>query len=393
MERMGKLDFMKDELQRLRDVGLYNTIRTISSPQGAWLTIDGKKVLNLCSNNYLGLAGHPKLVEAAKSILDQYGVGPGAVRSIAGTMAIHRELERILADFKGVEATLGLQSGFVANQAVIPAIEADAIFTDQLNHASIIDGVRLTKAQRYIYAHNDIHDLEEKLKQGSHHSRKLIITDGVFSMDGDIAPLDEIAKLATEHNAILMVDDAHGEGVLGSHGRGIVDFFGLHNGEVDIEIGTLSKAMGVVGGYVAGTQLLKEYLEQKARPFLFSSAMTVPDVAASIAAVQILMNDDSLVKKLWENARYFQKEMKSLGFDTGKTQTPITPIMIGEAKKSSEFSKMLFSEDIFAMSIGYPTVPKGEARIRVMLSAAHSKDDLNFALQKFERVGRQLGMI
>lgn len=390
---MGKLDFMKEELKRLRDVGLYNSIRTIASPQGAWLTIEGKKVLNLCSNNYLGLADHPKLIEAAKSVLDEYGVGPGAVRSIAGTMAIHRELEKLLAEFKKVEDTLGLQSGFVANQAVIPAVGADAIFTDELNHASIIDGVRLTKAHRFIYRHNDVEDLVSKLEEGKEFSRKLIITDGVFSMDGDLAPLDKIAKIAQEHDAILMVDDAHGEGVLGDHGRGIADHFGLHNGEVDIEIGTLSKAMGVVGGYVAGTRLLKEFLEQKARPFLFSSAVTVPDVAASIAAVRILMADDSLVKKLWENASYFQKGMRDLGFDTGKTQTPITPIMIGEAKKSSEFSRRLFQEDIFAMSIGYPTVPKGAARIRVMLSAAHSKDDLDFALEKFEKVGKELSLI
>ncbi len=390
---MNKLDFMTTELNRLKSEGLYNAIRVLESPQGSWLKIGGKSVLNLCSNNYLGLADHPKLVEAAKETLDEYGVGPGAVRSIAGTMALHKELEESLAKFKEVEATLGLQSGFVANQAVIPPIQADGIFTDALNHASIIDGVRLTKSQRFIYEHNNVEDLAIQLDKGKDLKRKLIITDGVFSMDGDIAPLDGIAKLATEYDALLMVDDAHGEGVLGDHGRGIVNHFKLNSDQVDIEIGTLSKALGVVGGYVAGKQVLRDFLEQKARPFLFSSAVTPPDVAAAIAAVKILENDDSLVKKLWDNARYFQGAMKDIGFDTGKTQTPITPVMIGDAKTSSEFSKELLKEGIFAMSLGFPTVPKNQARIRVMLSAAHSKEDLDFGIQKFEMIGKKLNLI
>lgn len=385
--------FMYDEIQRLKNEGLYNKIPVINSPQGAWLKIDGNKVLNLCSNNYLGLANHPQLIDEAKKIMDEFGVGPGAVRSIAGTMSLHRDLENILSEFKRVEASMALQSGFVANQAVIPSLYADAIFTDSLNHASIIDGVRLTKASRYIYAHNSVEDLAVKLEEGKDHPRKLIISDGVFSMDGDIAPVDEIVQIASEYDALVMIDDAHGEGVLGQNGRGIANHFGLHKGEIDIEIGTLSKAVGVVGGFVSGSKLLVEYLEQKARPFLFSSALTPPDIAASIAAIKILIKDDSLVKKLWKNAAFFQKGLQDLGFDTGKTQTPITPIMIGDAKTSSDFSKRLFDDGIFAMSIGFPTVPKGKARIRAMLSAAHSQDDLEMAISKIETVGKKLEII
>jgi len=390
---MAKLDFMETELQRLRDVGLYNHIRTIDSPQGAWLEIQGKKVLNMCSNNYLGLANHPEIVSHAKEIMDEYGVGPGAVRSIAGTMTLHRELERILAEFKQVEASLAVQSCFLANQAVIPSLEADAIFTDELNHASIIDGVRLTKSKRYIYKHSDMESLAEQLQAGQEHQRKLVVTDGVFSMDGDIAKMDEIAKLAAEHEAMFMVDDAHGEGVLGDHGRGVVNHFHLTHKDVDIDIGSMSKAVGVVGGYIAGSQLLVDFMQQKGRPYLFSSALTVPDVAAAIAALKLMLRDDSLVKKLWANGKYFQNAMKDLGFDTGKTETPITPVMIGEAKVSSEFSKRLFDEDIFATSIGFPTVPKDKARVRVMLSAAHSEEDLDFAIEKFEKVGKELKLI
>ncbi|MFH1454537.1 MAG: glycine C-acetyltransferase [Armatimonadota bacterium] len=389
---MGKYDFITEELARLKNEGLYNTIRTLESPQGAWIVVDGKKVLNMCSNNYLGFANDPRIVSAAKEALDKYGAGPGAVRSIAGTMDLHIELERKLAEFKKVEAVLFLQSGFVANQAVIPPIAAskeDGIFTDELNHASIIDGVRLTKAQRFIYKHNDADDLKRKLEEGKNCKTKLIITDGVFSMDGDIAPLDKIAEVAGQYNAITMVDDAHGEGVLGSSGRGIVDHFKLHN-KFDIEIGTMSKAFGVVGGFVAGKKELIDYLRQKARPFLFSSAVTPPDTAACMAAVEVLLKSDELVEKLWDNAAYFKEGMKKLGFDTGVTQTPITPVMLGEASVAQQFSKKLFEEGIFAMAIGYPTVPKGKARIRVMISAAHSKEDLDITLKAFEKVGKEL---
>lgn len=392
---MGKFDFIDHELKKLKEEGLYNVIRTIEGPQGAWLMVDGKRVLNLCSNNYLGLANHPRLIEAAHRALDKYGIGPGAVRSIAGTMQIHLELEGKLADFKKVEDTISLQSGLTANVAVIPAIvnsEEDAIFSDELNHASIIDGVRLTKAKRFRYPHGDVAQLKQMLEEERHARRKLIITDGVFSMDGDIAPLPEIVEVAEKYEAIVMVDDAHGEGVLGSHGRGIVDHFGLH-GRVDIEVGTLSKAFGVVGGFISGKARLVEFLKQKARPFLFSSAVTPSDVASCIAAVEILQESDELVKKLWENSNYFKEQMKSLGFDVGQSQTPITPVMLGEADMAQEFSRRLFINGIFAMPIGYPTVPRGKARIRVMISAIHSREDLDFALEQFARIGREIKVI
>jgi glycine C-acetyltransferase len=392
---MGKLDFIREEMERLKNEGLFVNIRTIGSAQDAWTVVDGKRVLNMCSNNYLGFANHPELKEAAKKAIDEWGVGPAAVRSIAGTMSLHLELERRLADFKGAEGALSLQAGLIANLSTIPPLvdEGDVIYTDQLNHASIIDGCRLSKAERVIYAHCDPNDLEAKLKETrSKKRRALIITDGVFSMDGDIAPLPELVELAERYDAMLMVDDAHGEGVLGRGGRGIVDHFGLH-GRVDVEIGTLSKAFGVVGGYVAGRREITEYLRQKARPFLFSSAVTPPDVAACIKAVDILERSTDLVDRLWENARYFKGKMKELGFDTGKSQTPITPVMLGDAKLAQEFSRRLFEEGVFAMAIGFPTVPRGMARIRVMISAAHTKDDLDFALGVFEKIGKELRVL
>jgi glycine C-acetyltransferase len=327
--------------------------------------------------------------------VDQYGVGPAAVRSIAGTMEIHRELERRLAAFKGVEAAISFQSGFNANLATIPALvgKDDAIFSDELNHASIIDGSRLSGAKIIRYAHCDPADLERVLsEQRSAYPRALVVTDGVFSMDGDIAPLDQVYAVAQRHDAILMVDDAHGEGVLGRGGRGIVDHFDLH-GKVDVEIGTLSKAFGVVGGVVAGNPLVVEWLHQRGRPFLFSSAMTAPDTAACIAAIDILEESTELVDKLWENARYFKEEMRRLGFDTGSSATPITPVMLGEAPLAQQFSRDLFENGVFAMAIGFPTVPRGKARIRVMISAAHQKEDLDRGLEAFARVGRSLGVI
>jgi len=392
---MGKFDFIREQLDGLREQGLYNIIRTIGGSQGAWFIVDGKKVLNLCSNNYLGFANHPRLKEAAKSAIEKYGIGPGAVRSIAGTMNIHLELEQKLSAFKRVDSSLSLQSGLNSNAATIPALvdsAEDVIFSDELNHASIIDGCRLTKARRVVYPHLDAAGLEVQLKKERKARRKLIVTDGVFSMDGDIAPLPPIVELAEKYEAILMVDDAHGEGVLGDHGRGIADHFGVH-GRVDIEMGTLSKAFGVVGGYLAGRGEVMEFLRQKARPFLFSSAVTPPDVAACIAAVSILQESDEPVKKLWENAKYFKGKMTELGFDIGKSQTPITPVMLGEAKVAWTFSKRLFEEGIFAQAIGYPTVPKGKARIRVMISAVHAQDDLDFALEKFGAIGKELRVL
>lgn len=392
---MTKTDWIEQEIENLKAQGLYNHIRTIGSPQGAWLTVDGKHVLNFCSNNYLGLANHPDLISASKNATDTLGIGPAAVRSIAGTTTLHVELEKRIAKFKGVEAAITFQSGFTANLATVPALvgKEDVIFSDRLNHASIIDGCRLSGAKIIAYEHNDVKHLEEQIQANlSQYRRALIITDGVFSMDGDIAPLPDIYEIAKKYDVLLMVDDAHGEGVLGKGGRGIVDHFGLH-GKVDVEVGTFSKAFGVVGGVVAGKSIIVEWLRQRGRPFLFSSAMTIPDTAACLAAIDLLEDSTQLVDKLWENANYFKAEMKLLGFDTGVSKTPITPVMLGEAKLAQQFSKELFEAGVFAMAIGFPTVPQGKARIRVMISAAHSKDDLDKGLEAFNNVGRKLGLI
>jgi len=392
---LTKYQWIQEELDKLKQAGLYNRIRTIQSPQGAHLIVDGKKTLNFCSNNYLGLANHPKIVQAVQKAIAEYGVGPGAVRTIAGTMNLHLELEKRVAAFKGVETSITFQSGFTANGATIPALvgKDDVIFSDELNHASIIDGSRLSGARIVRYAHCDPADLERVIREeeGSY-QRALIVTDGVFSMDGDIAPLDQIYDVANSHDILLMVDDAHGEGVLGKGGRGIVDHFNLH-GKVDIEVGTFSKAFGVMGGVVAGNPVIVEWLRQRGRPFLFSSAMTIPDVAACIAAVDILEESTELVDRLWENARYFKAEMKRLGFDTGQSITPITPIMLGEAPLAQQFSRELFEEGVFAMALGFPTVPRGKARIRVMISAAHQRQDLDQGLEAFAKIGKKLGVI
>ena len=394
---MGKSDFLAAELEALREAGNFNRIRTLGSPQGGWIEADGKRVLNFCSNNYLGLANDPRLIVAAKAALDRFGIGPGAVRSIAGTMDIHRELERRLAEFKGVPGAIGFQSGFTANLAVIPALvgDGDVIISDELNHASIVDGVRLSKARRMIYPHADVAALGERLAEAAESGarRILVITDGVFSMDGDLAPLDGIVSEAEPYGALVMVDDAHGEGVLGHGGRGIVDHFGLH-GRVDIEVGTMSKAFGVMGGYVAGSADLVEWLTQRGRPFLFSSASTPPDVAACLASVDILESSTELVDRLWDNARRFKEMMSGTGFDIGVSETPITPVMLGDVKLAREFSARLFdTEDVFAQAIGYPTVPVGRARIRVMISAAHSSADLERGAAAFAAVGREFGVI
>lgn len=392
---MSKTDWITQEIENLKSQGLYNNIRTIGSPQGAWLIVDGKKVLNFCSNNYLGLANHPDLISASKNATVELGIGPAAVRSIAGTMTLHVELEKRIAQFKGVESAITFQSGFTANLATIPALvgKEDVIFSDKLNHASIIDGCRLSGAKIIAYEHNDVKSLEEQIKNNlSQYRRALIITDGVFSMDGDIAPLSDIYEVAKKYDILLMVDDAHGEGVLGKGGRGIVDHFGLH-GKVDVEVGTFSKAFGVVGGMVAGKSIIIEWLRQRGRPFLFSSAMTVPDTAACLAAIDLLEDSTQLVDKLWENSKYFKAEMKTLGFNTGVSETPITPVMLGEAKLAQQFSKELFESGVFAMAIGFPTVPQGKARIRVMISASHSKDDLDKGLEAFQGVGRKLAVI
>ncbi len=390
-----KLAWIDDELKTLKDTGFYNSIRTLDSPQGAWLVVDGKNVLNFCSNNYLGLANHPRIVQAATDAMQKYGVGPGAVRSIAGTMSLHLQLEKRMAAFKKVEAAITFQSGFSANGATIPALvgKEDVIFSDALNHASIIDGSRLSGAKIIRFAHADPADFEKQIQAAAGtYRRALMITDGVFSMDGDLAPLDKLVEIAERYDVMTMVDDAHGEGVVGEGGRGIVDHFHLH-GRVDVEVGTFSKAFGVVGGVVAGNARIIEWLRQRGRPFLFSSAVTVPDTAACLAAVDLLEESTELVDRLWANARYFQAEMRRLGFDTGATQTPITPVMLGEVQLAREFSRRLFDEGVFAMALGFPTVPQGMARIRVMISAAHSQSDLDQALGIFRKVGKELGVL
>jgi glycine C-acetyltransferase len=388
------LAWIDDELANLTEAGLRTTIRIIESPMDGWVTIDGRRLLNFCANNYLGLANHPRLRVAAKQAIDTMGIGPGAVRTIAGTTSLHVELEERLAEFKHAEACITFQSGFTANLATIPALtgDGDLIFSDELNHASIIDASRLSRARVVRYAHNDTDDLRRKIAENAGFRRGLIVSDGVFSMDGDIAPLDKLVEVAEEYGLILMVDDAHGEGVLGRGGRGIVDHFGLH-GRVHVEVGTLSKAFGVVGGLVAGRKPIIDWLRQRGRPFLFSSAMTAPDVAACIEGVKILEESDELVTRLWENARVLRAGMQQLGFDTGHSQTPIVPLMLGEAPLAQQFSRALLEQGLFAMAIGYPTVPLGKARIRVMNSAAHSQADLEQALDLFERVGRELRVI
>ncbi len=390
-----KLAWIQDAMDELEESGLLIHLRTIESPPGAWMVVDGKRVLNLCTNNYLGLADHPRLKAAAKEAVDRYGVGPTAVRTIAGTLALHQELERKVAAFKKVEDALYVQSGFLANQAAIPPLvgKGDVIFSDRLNHASIIDGARLSRAKIIVYEHCDPHDLEAKVKEHlPDYRRGLVVTDGVFSMDGDVAPLDKIYEVAERYGLMTMVDDAHGEGVLGEGGRGIVDHFGLH-GKFDVEIGTFSKAFGVVGGVIAGKKIIVDYLRQKARPFLFSNAVTAADTAACIAAIDVLSESTELVDRLWANTDYFKTAMKEMGFDVGQSVTPITPVMLGDVKLAKQFSRRLFEEGVFAMALGYPTVPKGLARIRVMLSAALTQEDLDFGLEKFAKVGRELGVI
>ncbi|ACZ19866.1 glycine C-acetyltransferase [Thermanaerovibrio acidaminovorans] len=393
---MGRLSFINEELTAMKEAGLYGNIRTIESPQGPWVTIEGRKVLNLCSNNYLGLCSHPRLVSKVKEYVDTYGVGPGAVRTIAGTMSIHVEFERRIAAFKGAEDAMLLQSGFCANLAVIPTLvpsEEDIIYSDELNHASIIDACRLSKARVIRYAHSDMEDLKRVLEETKGQGRrKLLVTDGVFSMDGDIAPLPAIRELCDRYDVILVVDDAHGEGVLGRAGRGIVDHFHLH-GLVDVEVGTLSKAFGVMGGVIAGRRELIEYLRQKARPNLFSSALTVPDVAANMAALEILEESPELVERLWRNGNFLKEHLSKAGFDTANSQTPITPVMLGEATTAKEFSRRLFEKGVFATAIVYPTVPKGKARIRAMVSAAHTEEDLLFAVDKFSEVAKDMGVL
>jgi glycine C-acetyltransferase len=402
-ERRNPLAFIADEIDDLKAKHLYRPLRVMSAAQGPVTVVDGREVISLSSNDYLGLTHHPRLREAALKAVGEYGVGSGAVRTIAGTMTEHEQLEAELADFKGVEAVLTFQSGFTANTGVIPTItgETDLIVSDALNHASIIDGMRLSKAPRKIYPHRDVAALREILRAAVAEGRPdgagpyrlvLVVTDGVFSMDGDIAPLPDIVDAAEEFGAAVFVDDAHASGVLGRNGRGSVDHFGLH-GRVDIQVGTMSKAMGVLGGYVASTQALRDLLIQRARPFLFSTSHPPADAAACREAIRVMLDEPWRIERLWASTRRFKAELTRLGFDTGRSETPITPIIVGESDAAIRFSNRLFEEGVFATSVVFPTVALDQARLRTIVTAALSDEHLDRALEAFSRVGQELGII
>ncbi len=397
------LAFIDAELDELKAKHLYRPLRVMSAAQGPVTVMDGREVISLSSNDYLGLTHHPRLRDAALAAVSEFGVGSGAVRTIAGTMAEHELLEAELAVFKGVEAVLTFQSGFTANTGVIPTItgEADLIVSDALNHASIIDGMRLSKAPRKVFPHKDVAALREILHKAAEEGRPdgagpyrliLVVTDGVFSMDGDIAPLPGIVDAAEEVGAAVYVDDAHASGVLGRNGRGSVDHFGLH-GRVDIQVGTMSKAMGVLGGYVAGSQALRDILVQRARPFLFSTSHPPADAAACRAAIRVMEEEPWRIERLWASTKRFKAELTRLGFDTGRSETPITPIIVGESATANRFSGRLFEEGVFATSVIFPTVALDQARLRTIVTAALTDEQLDRALEAFGRVGRELGII
>jgi len=388
------MSFLNTDIEQLKEQGLHRSLRIIGSPNKPVFTVDGKDVINLSSNNYLGLTTHPKLIAASVKATEWYGVGTGAVRTIAGTMNLHEELERRLADFKHTEASLTFQSGFTANTGVLQSLlkDEDVIISDQLNHASIIDGIRLSRAQRKVFPHKDMDGLESVLKETQSARVRLIVTDGVFSMDGDIAPMPQIVDLAERYGAIVMIDDAHGSGVLGKNGRGTVNHFDL-DGRVQIQIGTLSKAIGSVGGYVAGDEILRDYLIHMARPFLFSTSQPPGVVASCIAAIDVLEQEPEIIDRLWENTRFFKQKLTDLGFNTGRSETPITPVIVGEAHQAMALSDKLFERGVFAQGIGFPTVAKGQARLRTIVSAAHTKEQLQQALDAIAEAGRELGII
>jgi glycine C-acetyltransferase len=393
------LAFLDTQIDELKAKGLFRRLRVVQSEQRSRCVIDGREVITLSSNNYLGLNTHPKLREAAIRAVEQYGAGSGAVRTIAGTMSLHEELEARLADFKHVEAVLTFQSGFTCNTGVIPILapEGAVIVSDALNHASIIDGIRLTKAERKIFPHADIDGLRQALHEvrstpGGADRIVLVLTDGVFSMDGDIARLPEIVDAAEEADAIVYVDDAHASGVLGRNGRGSIDHFNLH-GRVHAQVGTLSKAIGVLGGYVAGSASLRTVLEHKARPFLFSTSHPPAVAAACLAAIDVLETEPELIDRLWDNARFFKEGLTALGFDTGASETPITPVIVGRGALAMELSDRLFEAGVFAMGIGFPTVPEEKSRVRTIVTAEHSREELEACLAAFETVGRELAII
>jgi len=401
--RSDPLAFLGDELADLREKHLYRPLRVMASAQGPLVVVDGREVISLSSNDYLGLTHHPRLRQAALNAVQEFGAGSGAVRTIAGTMDLHEELERDLAAFKGTEAVLTFQSGFTANTGVIPTItgEQDLIVSDALNHASIIDGMRLSKAPRKVYPHGDVQALREVLREardngrdgsGEPHRLILVVTDGVFSMDGDIAPLPGIVEAAEEAGAAVFVDDAHASGVLGRNGRGSVDHFGLH-GRVAIQVGTLSKAVGVLGGYVAGSQDLRDILVQRVRPFLFSTSHPPAVAAACREAIRVMQDEPELMERLWANTRRFKAELARLGFETGASETPITPVMMGDPDTAGRFSQRLFEDGVFAQPVVFPTVAMDKARIRTIVTAAHGDEQLDRALDAFHRVGAELGLI
>ena len=392
--RSDPLKYLSDELDNLRQQGLYRKLRILDGEQLPHATFDRKSVVNLSSNNYLGLTTHPKLREAALKAVEKYGAGSGSVRTIAGTMELHMELERRLAAFKKVEAVVVFQSGFAANAGTVQAIltKDDVIISDELNHASIIDGCRLSKAAIKVFPHKDAGAARKILQDLPASQRKLLITDGVFSMDGDLGSLAELCQLAEEFGCIMMVDDAHASGVFGKNGRGTIDHFGMH-GRVDIQVGTLSKAIGALGGYVAGNRNLIEFLYHRARPFLFSTSHPPAVAAACIAALDVLVEEPGIIERLWENTRFFKAGLERLGFNTGMSESPITPVIVGEGAAAMKLSDRLFGEGVFAQGIAFPTVARDKARVRTIVTATHTRDELQFALDAFARVGRELGLI
>lgn len=390
-----KKDNITLKIEQLKKEGVYRVLPVNETPSEAVITLNGKRVINLCSNNYLGFANHPRMKDAAKRAIDNYGVGSGAVRTISGNQKIHEDLDKKIAEFKKEEAALVFQSGFLANLGVIQAItdEGDLIISDSLNHASIIDGVKLSKADRAIYPHNDMKALEEILKtRRKDYNEVLIITDGVFSMDGDLANLPEIVRLAKKYKAKTYVDDAHGSGVLGSRGRGTVDHFDLH-GEVDYIMGTLSKAIGVVGGYIAGSHEMRDYLLHRGRPLLFSTSLMPAAAGAAIEAFTMLEESNEYTERLWENTKYFQSKLVELGFSIGETVTPITPLMIYDEAKTMVFAKKLLERGVYTSGIVFPTVPKGKARIRMMISSDHKKKDLDYAIKQIYELSKELDIL
>src|SRR5271165_5310390 len=395
MTTANPLGYLTEQLETWRKAGSYQRLRVLESPCDPISRFDGREVINLASNNYLGLADHPKLIEAQVEAAKRFGAGSGAVRTISGTMSIHMQLEERIADFKHTESCVVFQSGFAANAGTVSAILGpdDHIISDALNHASIIDGCRLSKAKIHVFPHKDTATAEKILKELSGKpEHKLLITDGVFSMDGDIGPLPALVEIAERHGAIMMIDDAHSSGVLGRNGRGTVDHFGLH-GRVDIQVGTLSKAIGVLGGYVCGSGDLIEFLYHRARPCLFSTSHPPAVAAACLAAFDVLEEEPERIEALWANTRYFKSGLKAAGFDTGISETPITPVMVGEARTAHEFSRRLFENGLFATGIGFPTVPEGKARIRTIVTATHTREMLDRALEILARVGREMGIL